>query len=148
MRQGGRKLLAPEYASRKGGDSGIGQHPKRCPVQRGFVSLKESSDHRDEGADESSVPCIHLRLLLQGPNAGPCESARHSFGLFSREQGASVLRRVRAAFRGGHLSSQFRGDGPSYFSSSPPNCKNASPSTQHTRTHTQHSLTQLLITSQ
>jgi len=121
MRQGVHKLLAPEHASRKGGDSGIGQHPKRCPVQRGFVSLKESSDHRDEGEDESSIPCVHLRLLFQGPKAERCESAQHSCGLFSREQGASVLWRVTAAFRGGLLSSQFEGDCPSYFSSSPPN---------------------------
>lgn len=71
MRQGGCKLLAPGHASRKGGDMGIGQQqPKRCPVQRGFVSLKGSSNYRDEGVDESSIPCFHLRLLLQGPNLG------------------------------------------------------------------------------
>ena len=71
MRQGGCKLLAPEHTSRKGGDMGIGQQqPKRCPVQRGFVSLKGSSNYRDEAVDESSIPCFDLRFLLQGPNLG------------------------------------------------------------------------------
>ena len=71
MRQAGCKLLAPEHTSRKGGDMGIGQQqPKRCPVQRGFVSLKGSSNYRDEAVDESSIPCFDLRFLLQGPNLG------------------------------------------------------------------------------
>lgn len=98
MRQGACKLLAPEHASRQGGDMGTGQQqPKRRPVQRGFVSRKGSSNYRDEAVDESSIPCFDLRLLLQGPNVG----------LRDVLQGAGRFSLMEAeGFRGGgHLSS-------------------------------------------
>ena len=68
----GCKLLSPEFASRKGQGMWASSTLSGIPVQRSSVSLKESSNYRNESVDERSIPCFHLRLLLKYENLGRC----------------------------------------------------------------------------